>query len=65
MAMNTKKRVATNNVKLTSSCDQRQESRTIVMNNAVASVESATKFLKEAGILNQKGNISKYYRQEK
>jgi hypothetical protein len=65
MAMNSKKRMVTDSTKHTSFSERRQESRTIVMSNAVASVESATKFLKEAGILDRRGNVSKYYRPEK
>jgi len=65
MATNNKKRLATDTVKHANSSDRRQESRANVMNNAVASVESATKFLKEAGILDKKGNVSKYYKHER
>jgi hypothetical protein len=40
----------------------RQESRETVMKNALSSKEAATVFLKNAGILDKKGNLSKHYK---
>ena len=46
------------------SCTQkeRQKSRATVMKSATSSRKSAVEFLKKAGILDNKGNMSKYYR---
>lgn len=43
----------------------REESRAVVIKNAVSSVESATRFLKEVGVLNRQGNLSKFYKTKK
>ena len=42
--------------------EKRQESRAKVMRNAISSKEAATKFLKNAGILNKNGNLSKNFK---
>ena len=42
--------------------ENRKEARVRVMNNAISSKEAATKFLKNAGILNKSGNLSKHYK---
>jgi hypothetical protein len=44
------------------SFENRQESRETVMKNALSSKESATIFLKNAGILDKNGNLSKPYK---
>ena len=42
--------------------EKRQESRAKVMQNAISSKEAATEFLKNAGILNKNGNLSKHFK---
>ena len=42
--------------------EKRQKSRENVMKNAVSSKEAATDFLKDAGILDKRGNLSKHYK---
>jgi len=42
--------------------EKRQKSRENVMKNAVSSKEAATDFLKNAGILDKRGNLSKHYK---
>jgi len=42
--------------------ESRQESRAKVMKTAVSSKEAATEFLKNAGILNKSGNLSKHFK---
>ena len=44
------------------SLENRQELREKVMKDAISSKEAATEFLKNAGIINKNGNLSKHFK---